>query len=165
MIVLREMAEGDLDAMTAIEAAVSEEPWTRSLFAGELEVHPAERHWLIADGPEGIVGFGGMRYVAEDAHLMNVAVAPTSARLGIGRRLVVALTLEAIDRGAQNLTLEVRVDNEPAKALYFGLKMAPVGLRPGYYRGGKDALVLWAHDIDRPEYRSMLEEAVGKATQ
>lgn len=159
------MTEDDLDAMEAIEAAVSEEPWTRSLFAGELELHPAERHWLVAVGPAGLVGFGGMRYVVEDAHLMNVAVAPESARLGIGKRLVVALTLEAIDRGAKNLTLEVRVDNEPAKALYFGLKMAPVGLRPGYYRGGRDALVLWAHDIDRAEYRAMLEESVGRATR
>lgn len=164
MIVLRDMVEADLDAVAAIEASVSEEPWSRSLFSGEFDVHPAERHWLVASDADRIVGFGGMRYVAEDAHLMNLAVAPASARSGIGRRLVVALSLEAIERGARNLTLEVRSDNEAAKALYFGLKLAPVGLRPDYYRGGHDALVLWAHDIDQPEYRTMLEDSLRRAS-
>lgn len=176
MITLRPLTANDLDAVAAIEAAVSVEPWSRELFAGELEVHEAERHWLVAvmtgsplgprpqeeNGRERTVGFGGMMYVADDAHLMNVAVDPDHARQGIGRQIVVALFLEALDRGARNITLEVRAGNEAAKALYFNLKLAPVGVRPNYYRGGEDALVLWATDVDRPEYRAMLESMVSE---
>jgi hypothetical protein len=33
--------------------------------------------------------------------------------------------------------------------------MAPVGVRPGYY-GDDDALIMWAHDIDRAEFQERL---------
>ena len=78
-----------------------------------------------------------------------------SRRHGLGRRLVLAVIEAALDMGARHMTLEVRAGNEAARHLYAGLGMAPVGTRPGYY-GDEDALILWAHDIDRPEYREML---------
>ena len=56
---------------------------------------------------------------------------------------------------ARHLTLEVRSQNEAARALYAGLGLAPVGVRQGYY-GDDDALILWAHDIDGDEYRERL---------
>ena len=55
------------------------------------------------------------------------------------------------------MTLEVRVDNRPAIALYTKFGLAPVGVRPGYYPGGEDAVVMWARDIDTAEYRSRLD--------
>lgn len=162
-LVFRELAEADLDAVAALEAKVSDQPWSRQLFADELRVHHAERHWLVAEqrSPEPtILGFGGMMYALEDAHLMNVAVEPDRHRRGVGRRLVANLVLEAIDRGARNLTLEVRVSNTPAIALYRRFRMAPVGSRPGYYADGEDALILWAHDIDHSAYRALVAESL-----
>jgi ribosomal-protein-alanine N-acetyltransferase len=158
----RELLPCHLAAVAALEAEVNPEPWSLELFAGELDVDAAERHWLVVLEPDShLVAFGGVMYVAEDAHLMNVAVDPCWHRQGIARRLLARLFLEAVDRGAENLTLEVRTTNESAKALYRAFGFAPVGVRAGYYPDGEDALVLWVHDIDRPDYRIVLETAVG----
>ena len=162
-VVFRDLGEADLDAVAALEAEVSDRPWSRQLFADELLVHHAQRHWLVAEQrlPQpAILGFGGMMYSLEDAHLMNVAVQPECQRSGVGRRLVANLVLEALERGARNLTLEVRVSNTSAIALYRRFRLAPVGSRPGYYPDGEDALILWAHDIDRADYRDLVAESL-----
>jgi ribosomal-protein-alanine N-acetyltransferase len=64
---------------------------------------------------------------------------------------------EALAAGANSLTLEVRVSNRSAQALYQRFGMAPVGVRKRYYKD-EDALVMWVHDIDSSEYRARLEE-------
>ena len=55
------------------------------------------------------------------------------------------------DREPANLTLEVRSENSEARQFYSQFGLVPVGARPGYY-GDDDALIMWAHDIDRPGY-------------
>jgi ribosomal protein S18 acetylase RimI-like enzyme len=49
----------------------------------------------------------------------------------------------------------VRKENLAARSLYSSLGLVPVGIRPRYY-GDDDALILWAHDIDQPEYQEIL---------
>jgi ribosomal-protein-alanine N-acetyltransferase len=62
-----------------------------------------------------------------------------------------------VRRGARNLTLEVRVSNTGAQALYHRFGLAPAGIRKNYYvETNEDALVMWAEDIDTPEYRDLL---------
>ncbi len=170
-IVVRELQSTDVAAVAAIEAVASPDPWTPALFEGELSVLPALRHWLVAceatgDRPE-VVGFVGMMFVPDETgahpegHVMNVAVRPDRKRQGIARRLLIAAFADALDRGVEHLTLEVRVSNDPARNLYQQLGFAPVGLRPRYYPDGEDALILWAHDIQTVDFRRRLgfEEA------
>lgn len=156
-MIFRPLSMGDINAVAAIEARVSPDPWSAKLFAGELDVHQASRHWLVAEDSEAqIVGFGGTMFVAGEAHVMNIAVSPDHARKGIARRLLARLITEAIERGSEALTLEVRVSNEPAIALYRQFKLAPVGARPRYYPDGENALILRAIDIDQPLYAEVL---------
>lgn len=157
-IVLAPLVERHLDAVTRIEAEASSMPWSRELFAGELTMPAAERHWLVASRADrspiegdDIVGFGGMMVIDDEAHLMNVAVSRQHRRSGIARRLVVQLVLDVVELGVRHLTLEVRTDNEAALSFYRSLGMGPVGARRDYYGPGEDALILWAHDIDDPE--------------
>jgi ribosomal-protein-alanine N-acetyltransferase len=58
--------------------------------------------------------------------------------------------------GASSLTLEVRVSNRNAQALYSKFGMAPVGVRKLYYRD-EDALIMWVHDIDSSLYAERLD--------
>ncbi|MDA3039935.1 MAG: ribosomal protein S18-alanine N-acetyltransferase [Actinomycetota bacterium] len=166
LIVVREFRPDDVAAVAAIEAVASPDPWTPALFEGELSVLPALRHWLVAceaadDRPE-VVGFVGMMFVPDDTgahpegHVMNVAVRPDRKRQGIARRLLIEAFADALARGVEHLTLEVRVSNDPARSLYHQLGFAPVGLRPRYYPDGEDALILWAHDIQTVEFRRRL---------
>ena len=87
--------------------------------------------------------------------MTNLLVDPDRRRRGVGRRLMVALIEAVVSRGARHLTLEVRSENDAARGLYGDLGLAPVGVRPAYY-GDDDALVLRAHDIDRPSYLESL---------
>lgn len=143
--------------LAAIEASVSPEPWSEALFAGELDVHAALRNWIVvraqsSSGVGNVVGFGGMMFVADEGHLMNIAIAPEFQGNGLATELLAHLTSDAISRGCKALTLEVRTTNEPACALYRRFGYSPVGVRKGYYVDGADALIMWVHDVDLPEY-------------
>ena len=68
------------------------------------------------------------------------------------------LAREAIARGATSLTLEVRMSNRGAQELYRQFGFGPVGVRKNYYQEvNEDALVMWAHEVDRPEYAELLD--------
>jgi ribosomal-protein-alanine N-acetyltransferase len=95
--------------------------------------------------------------VGDEAHITTVVVDPQHRGGRVGTRLMLQLVGAAVERGARSLTLEVRVSNAAAQALYRRFGMAPVGLRKRYY-SDEDALVMWAHEIDSPEYAARLEE-------
>jgi ribosomal-protein-alanine N-acetyltransferase len=57
--------------------------------------------------------------------------------------------------GARHLTLEVRLSNSSAQGLYELFGFAPVGRRKNYYKD-EDALIMWATDIDAPDYSERL---------
>lgn len=146
---VRPMTGADLPQVAALEAALQPRPWSEQVFRDELGMR--NRTYLVAAGPDGVVGFAGLMVVDDEAHVTNLLVAEDSRRRGLGRQLMVALIEIAVSQDASHLTLEVRSTNEAARALYARLGLAPVGIRPRYY-GDDDALILWAHDIDRPEY-------------
>ena len=59
---------------------------------------------------------------------------------------------------ARAMTLEVRMSNTGAQALYRRFGFSPVGVRKGYYQEtNEDALVMWVHEVDRPEYADLLD--------
>jgi ribosomal protein S18 acetylase RimI-like enzyme len=74
---------------------------------------------------------------------MTVGVVPAARRAGIGRRLLDVLLVEAVRRGAREAFLEVRADNDAARAMYRGAGFDEIGIRRGYYAGGKvDAVTM-----------------------
>src|SRR5207249_6023534 len=105
-----------------------------------------------------VVGYGGLMMSAEDGHVTTIAVDPRWHRHTVGTRLMVVLARTALARGAQNLTLEVRLSNLPAQHLYRRFGFAPVGVRKNYYaETNEDALVMWAHEAQRADYSELLE--------
>jgi ribosomal-protein-alanine N-acetyltransferase len=86
-----------------------------------------------------------------------LAVDPAWHRRGIAQRLLANDAREAVRRGARHLTLEVRVSNDAAQALYRKFGFAPAGVRRNYYvETNEDALIMWANDIDEPAYQQRL---------
>lgn len=82
------------------------------------------------------------RVAADEAEILTLAVMPAARRRGLARALLAAAAAEAAGRGAAALFLEVAAGNLPARALYGAAGFTQVGLRPRYYPGGADALVL-----------------------
>jgi ribosomal-protein-alanine N-acetyltransferase len=84
-------------------------------------------------------------------------VHPDWRRQGIGRRLLLRLLELALELGASRMTLEVRVGNEPAKALYRGFGFTVAGRRPRYYSDdGEDAYVMTTPRLGGAAMRSVL---------
>ena len=150
--VIKPLTLDDLATVVELEETNQATPWSEGIFREELA---AEDRVYLAAHDEGLVGFGGVMVVGDEAHVTNLLVAPALRLQGIGLRLMVALIAAAIEAGAHHLTLEVRSKNEAARALYARLGLAPVGVRKHYYTDD-DALILWAHDIDGDDYKERL---------
>ena len=150
------MRRRHLRSVLTIEAQVYPRPWTLALFLSELNLHVA-RSYFVARIDGRVVGYGGLMFSLEDAHITTLGVDPAWQRHKIGQRLMVVLANEAVRRGSENLTLEVRVSNIAAQALYRRFGLAPAGVRKGYYvESGEDAIVMWAHGIDSEAYAERL---------
>jgi tRNA threonylcarbamoyl adenosine modification protein YeaZ/ribosomal-protein-alanine acetyltransferase len=118
------------------------EAWSASGYRSEL-ADTERRYYVAAVTGDQLLGWAGVMVIADTAEILTVGVVPEARRRGFARRLVDALLEEARRRGAVEAFLEVRVDNVAAQSLYFSEGFAQVGLRPGYYDGGRiDAVVM-----------------------
>ncbi len=156
------MRRRHLPDVLAIEAQVYPRPWSSRLFEDELD--RSGRVYLVARLGATVVGYAGVLMIADDGHVATIAVDPAWQRHGIARCLLVELVRQAMQLGANQLTLEVRVTNRGAQDLYRSFGFAPGGARKAYYAdNGEDALVMWAHDLHTDAYQVRLQRAEGKA--
>src|SRR5690606_15384613 len=117
--------------------------WSADMMAAELAA-PFGRYLVATDVANEVIGYAGVRVVGAQSDVQTLAVAPAHRRQGIGRAMLLALLAEAHDRGATEAFLEVRADNPGARQLYEAHGFAEVAVRPGYYPGGVDAIVMRA---------------------
>jgi ribosomal-protein-alanine N-acetyltransferase len=151
------MRRRHLRAVLRIEAQVYPTPWTHGLFVSELALR-STRAYVVARVGREVIGYAGLMMSLSDGHVTTIAVDPDWQRQGVATRLLIALAREAIGRGATALTLEVRLSHRGAQQLYQRFGFVSVGVRKGYYADtGEDALIMWAHDADQPEYSALLE--------
>jgi ribosomal-protein-alanine N-acetyltransferase len=141
-LVVRVMANADVDAVAGIERALYPNPWRREDFAGLVDARGAFA-WVAAAGGAGIVGYAVAWVAADEAELANLAVAVPWQRRGIGTRLIDFACRTAREQGARTMWLDVRVSNFAARSLYARQGFRVVGVRRGYYaRPREDALVM-----------------------
>ena len=145
-----------------IEQQVYPRPWSASLFHSELALR-STRAYFVARVGRDVVGYAGLMMTLDDGHVTTIAVDPRWHRHKIGTRLLAVLAREAIARHAVSLTLEVRMSNLGAQELYRQFGFQPVGVRKNYYQEvNEDALVMWAHEVDQPEYAALLDAIEAK---
>jgi [ribosomal protein S18]-alanine N-acetyltransferase len=150
------MRRRHLRGVVRIEQQVYPRPWTIALFLSEIGQRNT-RLYLVARVGGQVVGYTGLFRALDDGHITTVAVDPAWHRHGIATRLLLALARGAVDRGCANLTLEVRMSNSGAQALYQRFGFVPAGVRKGYYpETREDALVMWANDVDTAAYAARL---------
>jgi ribosomal-protein-alanine N-acetyltransferase len=144
-------------AVLRIEQQVYPRPWSMALFLSELALR-STRAYFVARVGRDVVGYAGLMMSADDGHLTTIAVDPRWHRHQIGTRLLLVVAREAIEREARSLTLEVRLSNKGAQELYRKFGFAPVGVRKNYYaETNEDALVMWAHEVQRADYGELLD--------
>jgi len=127
----RTMQVADLDAVMAVEAQAYSHPWSRGNFIDSLAAgYDTE---LRLDGAGQLLGYWVAMPGFQEAHLLNLTVAPAQQRRGHGLALLRRLADLARARGDQLLWLEVRESNANARALYRAHGFAEVALRRAYY--------------------------------
>jgi ribosomal-protein-alanine N-acetyltransferase len=150
------MRRRHLRSVLRIEAQVYPRPWSLPLFMSELSLRGI-RAYHVARVDGSVVGYSGLMLAGDDAHVTTIAVDPRWHRHKIGSRLMINLARVAVTRGAKQLTLEVRVSNTGAQAMYRAFGFRPAGVRKNYYvETNEDALVMWADDIHQPVYQGRL---------
>ena len=150
------MRVSDLPAVHAIERASFDSPWPADAYRNELETNRLAQYLVVSAGDE-IAGFGGMWLMVDEAHVITFAIHPLWRRQHIGERLLLAMLDLAVDAGAHEATLEVRLSNLPARRLYEKFGFRPVGLRPHYYSdNGEDALIMTTDQLREPPMRERI---------
>jgi len=143
---VRPMRMTDVPHVHAIDCAVSTIPWPRHMLHAELG-KSGTVDVVCVIGNE-VVGFVLASRYADVWHVLNVAVRPDHWRRGIGRLMLVEVLERTHERPHLGFTLEVRVSNAGAIALYRNLGFVDHGTRPGYYTdNSEDALIMWRHGM------------------
>ena len=156
-IELTRMRRRHLRYVLRIESRVYPRPWSTSLFLSEL-AQKTTRSYLVARYEGEVVGYCGMMFTGLEAHVTNIAVDPDYHGLKIGSRLLLRICTEAVARGAETISLEVRVSNNAAQAMYEKFGFSIVSVRKGYYiETNEDAYVMVVDNARGTEFRNRLQ--------
>jgi ribosomal-protein-alanine N-acetyltransferase len=141
--IIESSTEADLEAVMAIERLSFSTPWERQAFSDELARSWARLEVLRQTASGGVIGFCNYWLVADELHILNIAVHPDERRRGHAARLLQHILDEASRNNTRVVSLEVRASNQAAQALYRKFGFRAVGTRPKYYAdNGEDALLM-----------------------
>ena len=142
-----EMVEDNMNEVLEIERSSFSSPWSKETFLIELKGNEFSRIILAKAKDKriygGILGYCSYWIVSDEIHITNIAIHNRYRRRGIGEQLLRFLIKEAIKIGAKLITLELRISNLSAKALYEKLGFIPIAIQKKYYIEPKeDAIVM-----------------------
>jgi ribosomal-protein-alanine N-acetyltransferase len=136
-----QLQNSHLEACLRLDHDALQGLWTAEQW--QTELNDADRLCLGIPSGEHLLAVACGWLVVDELQISLVAVAPEHRRLGLGRRVLVALLKQAHAQGAQRATLEVASCNQGALALYQRCGFKTAGSRRGYYSDGRDALIQW----------------------
>jgi len=122
-----------------IEKAVFPDPWSPTAFLEILSL--SDKNWIVRRSGR-LVAYLLTQWVADEVHILNLAVAPRVQRQGIAARLLAFLVERAAHENMQDMFLEVRASNVAARSLYERFGFRELAVRKRYYRDGEDAVVM-----------------------
>jgi len=142
-IIERLTLPGQLEGVLEIERASFNNPTTREWYEREL-ARPGVCFLYVLRTPEvPVAAFCAFWYVADQAHINNLAVRPELRGRGLGSQMLEAVMVEVQRLGAGSLALEVRRSNVAAQRLYLRAGFHQEGTRQSYYtQPVEDALIL-----------------------
>ena len=178
--VVEPMRVEQLDQVRRIERACFPTPWPRNAYRREIEKNE-RAHYLVVrttsesaqepqrqfplsifsfgrSGPRDVVGYCGVWVMLDEAHITTIAVDPDYRRLGLGQLLIIQMARLALQARATRMTLEVRMSNEGAQALYRKYGFSDGGVRPRYYSDDfEDALIMRSEELKSPGFAERMD--------
>lgn len=142
MVQYRRLRKEDISAVSRLEKETFSMPWPAESFLRMLEKE--DTAYFVAEEEGRILGGCGLLLIAGEGNITNVAVLPEARRRGVATGLLTYLMSEGDRAGLTAYTLEVRVSNEAAIALYEKLGFVSEGIRPNFYeKPREDAMIMW----------------------
>lgn len=114
--------------------------WSINTFESELKSQNS--YYIIAEINDEIVGFAGLKYVLDNADIMNIVTKKNKRNLGIGYMLLENLIIFCNKNSINQLTLEVNEQNLPAIHLYKKFNFKKISTRNHYYQNGDTAIIM-----------------------
>lgn len=171
---VRPMTLDDVGEVHRIEQATFSTPWSARSFVHDLTRDTTAFYLVIQSrpgvrfrdapedpdlGPTPILGYGGLWLLGDEVHVSTIAVREGWRRRGLGELLLLCMVQKAIELGATEATLEVRVSNRGPITLYEKYRFRVAGRRPRYYADtGEDAWIMTSEPIQTRAYRALLRE-------
>ena len=142
-MICRDMKMADVEAVHEVEVSAFPDPWSLASFKNEMKNKLAK--YIVAEDDDGkIVGYIGVWYIIDEAHINNVAVHKDYRGKHIGSMLMEYLIKRCEEDSIDSITLEVRSSNEIAQNLYRKYGFKPGGIRKEYYSDNReDAIIMW----------------------
>lgn len=142
MIHYRRLREEDVPAVSQLEKETFSMPWPAESFLQMIEKE--DTAYFVAEEDGKILGGCGLFLIAGEGNITNVAVMPEARRRGVATGLLTYLLSEGDRAGLTAYTLEVRVSNVAAIALYEKFGFVSEGIRPNFYeKPVEDAMIMW----------------------
>lgn len=139
------MAYEDLPEIMVIEAASFTAPWYPEMFIAEMGGPVSFA--TVAERQGRVVGYATYRVILDEAHLMNLAIAPSLLRQGLGSALMDNVIAHCCSLGAAYMFLEVRRSNLAAQELYKGMGFEFLDVRKAYYTDNREDALIWKLDL------------------
>ena len=182
------MTPQDVQAVMEIEIVAFSAPWSARAYDYELRYNDSAHYYVVRSpddqmnfasiepgsflkrlfrrkpstvtdpSTKPLLGYGGFWMMVDEAHISTIASHPHWRRCGIGELLLLAMIDGAAENGANGVTLEVRVSNAGAQALYRKYGFEITGMRKRYYSdNNEDALIMTTPLITTIEYQLKLQ--------
>lgn len=150
-MIIRKAEILDAAEMAMIDEVSFATPWSEEAFHRELTKNKIA-FYVVAERGGFVIGYAGLWRVEDEGHITNVAVHPSHRGMHVGENLLKVLFDVCEKEGIRNYTLEVKKSNAPAICLYEKYGFKGEGIRPKYYEGKEDAIIMWRrHDREENE--------------
>ena len=139
-IVIRRFKPSDLEGALDLDREVFG-GYDPTIFTTFYEYHP--RTTLVAECMGSVIGFVlGFKHTPLEGRVFWLAVRPGYQSRGVGRKLLISILRTFRFMEAVSATLEVRISNKKAQALYSGMGFEMITIYPGYYSDGEPAIIM-----------------------
>ena len=145
-ISIRHVKAQDINDVYSLEKECFITPWSIEVLLVDMFQSLYNRYFVVEKHGR-IIGYAGINTVIDEAHIRKLCITTCERHNGYGLELLRYIENYCRNNGIKDLTLEVRRSNERAIRLYESFGFINEGIRPKYYDGIEDAIIMWKRDI------------------
>lgn len=139
-MIIRKWLYTDVNSVFKIEKESFSDAWTKEMISDTF----IQDNFIgfVAEENEKVIGYIALTYCLDEAEINIIAVTRDFRRKGVASALLNATYEALLSSGIDKIFLEVRKSNKSAQNLYKKHGFTVIGVRPKYYKGVEDAILM-----------------------